>query len=502
MPAPDANATALVDALRDDLVTADYTVERVLEILGPGPSAALHREQAIPGRLVLADSDDPVATMVRFFTLGDTFPLASLDAAFPALRASGLETLGLAVPADAGLRAACDLRPYGDENSAWWLASDLSELATGSALPTDHVLGIGGASTTLARWTPRRPVTTALDLGTGCGVQAVHLTEHAQHVVVSDLATRALEFVRFNAALNQLSPEVVEGSMLEPVRGRRFDLVVSNPPFVITPRREGVPDYEYRDGGAVGDAVVHDLVRSVGEHLEPGGIAQFLGNWEMRADHGFEALWAEWLDGTGLDAWVVQREVQDPYEYAELWARDGGAGVTSPEYAAMYAAWLDDFAARGVESIGFGIVTLQRPERPREPFVDLMDERGPVAPAMGPTIDAGLVARTWLARASDDDVLDAAWCAADDVTEERHTKPGADDPSIIMIRQGGGLALSIQADTVLAAFMSVCDGSLSARTALVAIASLVGVPEDEVIAGTLPLLRKLIANGLIERVEP
>ena len=501
MPVPDAEATDLVEALRDDLVVADYTVEHVAELLGPGASAALHREQPLPARRALAGSDDPVATMVRFFTLGETHTLDALDAAFPSLRAKGLERLGLVVPADSGLRSAVDLRPYGDENSSWWLASDLSELATGSVLATDHVLGIGGASTTLARWTPRREVAAALDLGTGCGVQAVHLAGHVQHIVATDLATRALDFVRFNAALNRLPLEVLAGSMLEPVAGRRFDLVVSNPPFVITPRAEGMPGYEYRDGGAVGDGVIRDLVRSVGDHLEPGGIAQFLGNWEMREGHGFEQVWTEWLEGTGLDAWVVQREVQDPFEYAELWARDGGAGVNSPEYGAMYAAWLDDFAARGVESIGFGIVTLQRPESERDPFVDLMDERGPVASAMGPTIDAGLRARSWLAQTSDDDLLDGTWQAAPDVTEERHTKPGADDPSIIMIRQGGGLGLSIQADTVLAAFLSVCDGSMSARTALVAIASLVGVPDDEVIAGTLPLLRRLIANGMLERVE-
>ena len=69
-----------------------------------------------------------------------------------------------------------------------------------------------------------------------------------------------------------------------------------------------------------------------------------------------------------------------------------------------------------------------------------------------------------------------------------------------MIRQGGGLGLAVQADTVLAAFMSVCDGSMSARTALVAIASLVDVPAEQVIGGTLPLLRRLVANGLLTRV--
>ena len=47
----------------------------------------------------------------------------------------------------------------------------------------------------------------------------------------------------------------------------------------------------------------------------------------------------------GVDAWVVLREVQDPAEYAETWARDGGHTPGDGQYEAMYAAWLDDFAS-------------------------------------------------------------------------------------------------------------------------------------------------------------
>ena len=42
-----------------------------------------------------------------------------------------------------------------------------------------------------------------------------------------------------------------------------------------------MPLYEYRDGGAAGDAFVQGLVRSLRAVLEPGGIAQLLGNWEI-----------------------------------------------------------------------------------------------------------------------------------------------------------------------------------------------------------------------------
>ena len=66
----------------------------------------------------------------------------------------------------------------------------------------DHVLGISSAATSLAQLTVREPVDRALDLGTGCGVQALHLATHASQVVATDVNQRALRLTRFNAELN------------------------------------------------------------------------------------------------------------------------------------------------------------------------------------------------------------------------------------------------------------------------------------------------------------
>jgi hypothetical protein len=71
-----------------------------------------------------------------------------------------------------------------------------------------------------------------------------------------------------------------------------------------------------------------------------------------------------------------------------------------------------------------------------------------------------------------------AWRCADDVTEERHGRPGAQDPSVILLRQGGGLRRAVRLDTVGAALVSVCDGSLSAGAALTAIAALLEADPD------------------------
>ncbi|OFE19046.1 SAM-dependent methyltransferase [Humibacillus sp. DSM 29435] len=499
----------LLTALRVDLTLAGFTVEGVAERLGPLATSALHREQPVAALLATAAATDPCGVLIALFTLGETVTPAAVEAALPTVGLGGAVRLRLVQEAFEGVRARCDLRPYGDDGGTsvqggaggsghdWWVASDLGELQTGTTLRPDHVLGIGGASTTLASWTVRRPVERALDLGTGCGVQALHLSAHASSVVATDVSERARDFAVFNAALNETQLAVYVGDMLEPVAGQRFSLVVSNPPFVITPRVDGVPHYEYRDGGRTGDALVRSLVREVAAVLEPGGVAQLLGNWEVPRGRTWREVWGEWLDGVGLDAWVVQRDTQDPVEYAELWSRDGGVLPGTRQQRHLVTAWLRDFAGRDIESIGFGVVTLQRPLTPRTPWRDLCEVTGPVVPAMGPVIDAGLRARTWLAEHDDAEVLAVAWSCAADVTEERYGRPGADDPNVILFRQGGGLRREMRADTVLAAYLGVADGELTARVALEAIADLVGADAAAVRAEVTPSLRELIADGLL-----
>jgi SAM-dependent methyltransferase len=497
VPPPPRVDPDLVTRLHADLERASYTVDGVRAVLGPVADAALDREQALPADLVTRTNEQPAAALIRCFALGMPVPASRLRAALPAVGVEGLARLGLIEMSGDEVRATCDLRPYGDEVHDWWLASDLSEIARGAPLPEDHVLGVGPASVTVAQWTPRRPVPRALDLGTGCGVQALHLAGHAQDVVATDLSARALAYARFNLALPGIEIDLRHGDLLEPVAGERFDLIVSNPPFVITPRRPGVPSFEYRDAGLVGDELVRRLVRDVGDHLTPGGVAVFIGNWEVSHGQSWRHRWAAWLDGTGLDAYVVQRDEQDPAEYAELWAGDAGSRSGVVGFEELYASWLEDFSARGIERIGFGVVVLQRPATSRRPWTDFVEHTGSVDTAMGPAVDARLRARTWLAEHTDEDLLATAWQLAADVTEERHFRPVASDPEVIQLRQGGGVRPVVRLDTVGAGLVSVCDGTLSARAALEAIAVLLDQPADAVISQALPLLKDLVTDGLL-----
>jgi methylase of polypeptide subunit release factors len=495
-----------IGLLRDDLDAVGFRVDTLRELWGGEADGALSRGQRVPALRVLDKlTTSPLGTVATLFVLGEPVPTADLDRALPGLRFTGAETLGL-VEVDGGVvRPLVDLRPYSFVDSAgeanWWIASDLGEIAIGGALREDHVLGVGGASVTLSGLIIETRVGTALDLGTGCGIQAMHVARHADTVIATDISERALDFARFNAQLNSIDGiEFRLGSLFEPVVGERFDQIVSNPPFVITPRVDGVPAYEYRDGGMVGDQLVANVVREVGAHLTPGGVAQFLGNWEYRADEsGLNDRTRDWLEGTGLDAWVIEREVQDPTEYAETWIRDGGTRAGSADYDRLYGAWLDDFEGRGVTAVGMGYLVLRRPigHEPTMSRFESIGTSGAIAATLGGHLEACIAAHDWQVSLDDGTLAAAVLTVAPDVTEERHHWPGSPDPTVIVLHQGGGFGRSISVDTGLAALVGACDGELGVGAICAAIAQLLEADEPALRAELLGKSRELLDTGFL-----
>lgn len=491
------------DSLRVDL--AHWTVDAVADVLGERAVTALDREQVIPARLEAQSAGaDPVAVLTRLFMLGDQLPRAQVQAALPSLGVdaaarAGLVTAAGAQPADA-VRAAIDLRPYtaadGDDETTWWIASDLGEAVTGTGVRSDHVPGIGGASQTLASMTVRRPVQRSLDLGTGCGIQALHASAHSAAVIATDISPRALGFAAFNDALNrpeQSTWDLRRGNLLEPVAGEQFDLLVTNPPFVISP--PGLASFDYRDAGLDGDDVMAALIRAAHTVLAPGGIAQMLGNW-LITDTWTEAL-ETWLADSPLDAWVVQRDVLDVAHYAETWMRD--AGITADRdprrWQETYQAYLHHFDALGVEAVGFGMITLRRSEPASATMRRFEELSGPVTNPLGAHLARALDAHDWLSGAS---LLDARLTVAPDVTKETYGRPLLADPEHILMRQGGGFGRAVRADTAVAGFVGACDGELTVGQIAHALAALLDVPVGEFLQGLLPAVGDLVRDGFLD----
>lgn len=563
--------------LRADLAQSGWGVESVEALLGPVAAAALQRELRAPALRVVrralaagagaasTSSDRPspatgadstssaanapqdgdvagykVAVLTALFMLGEPVGAAALETALPRTGVAGALAIGLVVPTQSAsgeqlYAPAVDLRPHEAEDAhgsvRWWVASDLGELVTDQALAPDHVLGIGRAGLTLAALTPRKPVETALDLGVGCGIQTLYLLRHVRQVVATDISTRALEFTAFNVALagvDSARVQLRQGNLLEPVAGQRFDLIVSNPPFVITPpsvRQAGLPLMEYRDAGG---PILPALVRGLEDHLNPDGVAVMLGNWEHREGTSWRTSVNQWI-GKSLDAWIIQREVQDPVEYAAMWLRDGGL---TPERSGVafenaLAAWQEDFDSRQVSGVGMGYLVFHAPvaagapsglggaalegqAAPEEPASDAAAPGAVVEPwrvleevptsgqgALGEHVAQVIAAHEALRGLDDAQVAALKLRTASGLSKEEALTP-TPVPTAPVIRQAEGFGRVIAVGMPEVALLSASDeGLLTVAQIAAAVASLTSEDPAAVLADMVAATRTFAHAGMV-----
>ncbi len=247
----------------------------------------------------------------------------------------------------------------------------------------DLVQGATAAARTLAGLLVRRPVRTALDLGTGCGVLALTMARHAERVVATDVNPRALAFARRSAQLNRIANvEWRRGDWYAPVRGQRFELIACNPPYVVSPDARLL----FRDGADATPGVV----RGAGAHLVPGGLAHLLINWPHAPDDWVGPL-RGWIPA-GCDALVVHHASLRPRQYAETWARPGDV-----------ERWLAWYRERAIGAIGAAFLLVRRRADDGPPRLQALEA------ATAPTPNAGvhlerILRGTDLAGAGDDEL--------------------------------------------------------------------------------------------------
>ncbi|WP_245594474.1 DUF7059 domain-containing protein [Actinospica robiniae] len=496
---------AAIERLRAALEKADYTVDGCLEAMGATAYSALARNESVAASYAVAEDDSPVATLTKLFVLQEDVDRGAAGAALP-LEDALAGGLVAEDRTDGTVRALVDIRPYGESDIDWWLVSDLGAgLVTGRNAPMrpDYVLGVGGASTTLAQLTVRQDVDSALDVGTGCGVQALHLSRHARRVTATDLNLRALDFARLTAALSLGSAEAERidlrgGSLFEPVKDERYDLIVSNPPFVISPESAaGKGRFTYRDAGLPGDELCRRFLEQAPSHLAEGGYCHVLANWLHVAGQDWRERLAPWIRGTGCDAWVVQRELQDPAEYAELWLRDSG-DHSSSQYIQRYQAYLDYFAANQIEGVAFGWIILHNSGADL-PTVRLEELTRQIEQPLGAHVPEWFARHEFLTEVEDEELLGTALSVAPGVVLEQSAELGDDGwaPAATRLRQTGGLRASGEIDPVGIAVVGAADGERLLGDLLDAIAGQFGIDPPTLRSGSLDAVRALIEEGFL-----
>jgi methylase of polypeptide subunit release factors len=324
------------------------------------------------------------------------------------------------------------------------------------------------------------------DVCTGSGALAIAAARAgASSVTAIDVSRRALASARINARLNGVRVRTRRSSLLAALPGEQFDLIVSNPPFVIGPGHR----YTYRDAGLPGDDVSRRLVEQLPSLLVPGGHAVLLVNWlHLEGEEGDERV-RSWIPPLA-DAWIVQRELAAPEDYVTAWLRDTDEGA---RFDALYDEWVDALAAMRVEAIAFGVLALRRTDRTPSIVLDVVDQ--PVAPTWGDEVVDHFLRRDALS----DGVLDRAWRLRDDVRLHQVASRESDGWYVEsqLLQQSRGLRWTGGTDEHGAALLAGCDGNIPLRTLFSLLAMSAGIAEDEAIEQGLPVVQRLVEQGFL-----
>ncbi|MET8096538.1 HemK2/MTQ2 family protein methyltransferase [Streptomyces sp. NPDC005236] len=145
--------------------------------------------------------------------------------------------------------------------------------------------------------------TEVLDLGTGSGALAVEASRLGARVTAVDISWRALATAWCNGLLNGQVMKVRHGDLAAAVPGRRFDLVITNPPYVPAPG-DGPPRGRARawDAGTDGRLLIDRICAAAPTVLRPAGTLLMVHSHLS----GVEESLARLRSG-GLSAEVVER---------------------------------------------------------------------------------------------------------------------------------------------------------------------------------------------------
>jgi hypothetical protein len=300
---------------------------------------------------------------------------------------------------------------------------------------------------------------------------------------------------RFNARLNGLDHvECLEGDLFAPVEGRTFDLVVANPPFVVSPEKR----YIYRDSGMPADEVCRKIVREAPDFLNAGGYCQILCNWVHTAGRDWRERLAGWFEGTGCDVWVMRSETRDAATYASTWIEHTERGATE-RFQERFEQWTDYYAELGIEAVSAGLITMRRSSG-RSTWYRAEDGPAKMLGPCGDTVVQGFALRDFLAAVPDDaSLLAARLRVSGDARLQRRLEPGeggwADVSTELCLTRG--LAFSGSVDPYVANLVGACDGRKPLGALLAETAAFLDKNPADLAPAVCRVVRSLIERGFL-----
>jgi hypothetical protein len=306
---------------------------------------------------------------------------------------------------------------------------------------------------------------------------------------------RSVEFARFNAGLNGIAGlELLAGNAFEPVRGRKFDLVVSNPPFAITPSFR----YMYRDSGIELDGFCQELVKQAPQFLNEGGLFQICCDWAHTAGQDWKERLAGWFAGSGCDVWVLRTDHHSTAAYAHMWIRDT-EHETLEGGARLYDEWISYYQRKGIEAVSTGLIAM-RLAGGRANWVRIEEAPDDISGPFGEFVALGFELHDYLETLkADEALLDEKVRVSSLVRldESCEWSPKGWRVTTARIRLTRGITYSSNIDLRLAGLVARCDGQRTIRELLAELAAATDSDLEKITPNCLSLLRQLIERGFL-----
>ena len=481
------------DRARDILVKAGYTDRGLATKLGRRHILSVGAVDRPPW-LRLTRQLCPPDTLIRLFLMGESVPLEAAERAVAPMALDRWIEAGLIAiePGDDRVIPGVKLLPIG----GLILASDKPQRWTHDARP-DFVMATGITTMELAHAMLRNPSKRILDVGTGCGVLGLLSASHGQEIVATDTNARALDFVAFNTRLNGISNVRCRlGSLFEPVASdERFDLIISNPPFVISPTKR----FEFRDAGMRGDEFCKRLIREIPSYLTPGGFCQLKCNIAHRRGEDWKKSLQGWFQGLGCDVVVWLERVEDASEYAMTWIV-GTESHDLDKVPDIYQQWMDYYDEEKIEAVSYLLVTMRYNDSSRN-WTHIADVPRKITAPCGEELLKTFAFHDTCGRLrSDAGLLDAYPRLAKDIHIQQEHTMGDESLQAVGTRlcKTGGSQYTLQVEPYMGSLAARFNGLRSVRDVLSEMARVFGQRVESVQDQGLAIVRSFLDLGILE----
>lgn len=472
---------------------AGVGMKRLLDVAGEKDTGQIsYDRREVPRLLRQCPVGEPLGVLVRLFLVGEAVDEAQARKVLGRETVDDLDALGLLGPAPSGgLLGTFRTSPADDDLLI------LSE-APWSPYPPPRssiVMAISGSTRALARMAIQPSGGTVLEIGTGCGVVALLAAARAERVVATDFNPRAVNVTAFNAVFNRRdNVEVRVGDLFEPVRGETFDLILTNPPYVMNPPADSAtPRLLYRDSGFMADGLSEAVVRGMARHLKPGGFGQSTINWACMKGADWRARLQGWVQDSGCDAWLLRADILTAERYVVRWMPPHSEN-DFPAYQKKYDEWVAYFEREGIEAVGSGLMTLRKRAGSNWFAEDVVSEPHSQC---GAAVARGFPLRDFLIGRSDEAILREKYRLAPEARWTQTLEPAAQGwkPGGSRLQLSSGLGFALNVDGLGMNVVTRCRGDRPLGVVLSDLAAEAKQDAAKLTTAALPLVRVLIEQG-------